>query len=746
MFLFLLLPIGILFPFLQPTNSVELNIDNAPLPGIPDEQFVFSEEAKNIAWDLKVSHFDCAHMTESKMFSLNKVADCKVKPENLRVSEAMVHVYQRSYRTKAKAKACSVKHQLIKFWCGTASHSSMGHASATITQDLLLTKEQSEEAVKNKETITLDQFKAPMKPDISMGVEKIYVINQGGVELESQGRDCDGSGWIYHNSFITFMQELELRVHYRDHKVLNPLGLPLPCDLSEGGCDSTSQDRNAYVWDSPENCIVTKLHTTKARMIQYDDKYFIIAENNTDPDNSLDFKIQINKDAQQVCGKKEKLHTTNFDSLFVTYDGGFDMKTGTARNLKNEIDVVTNYYTFNLDRKGTVMPKSVSFAYDKDGKLIGDEPWSKYGVDIVDYEAHLGAKLDYIMYYSTRQLRHSELTLLQKQCELERTQILTILMLAVENTRLAGYMLTGNRSMFLDTDGSAAWLYRCPKRMSPLRVLERCYDRIPIYYDSKTHFVDPITRQTFEFANEITCDGGHQNVFQLDMDFDDSWYQLLPEPTPHKKPNTFAPMEISRITKFADYSTAGAGMFTQQELEKFWNKIVLHQKSNTVLQKFSQEIVGTSDANSKHSNSFDFGLGDNIYIDRLISPNFFEFNFKKHFGFLTYWIERLGIYFAAFLLIKFVIQIIVTILRALEIHRITGASVSFGKIILSATYQLLFLSILTNLFKSENDLDTENEPGTYHKLYPDLMHHEQITNDQKNGKGPSAPSGPLPPP
>ena len=55
------------------------------------------------------------------------------------------------------------------------------------------------------------------------------------------------------------------------------------------------------------------------------------------------------------------------------------------------------------------------------------------------------------------------MTLLQNQCELERTQMLTILMLAMHNTRLAGYMLTGNRSLFLDTDGSVACLYHCPK-------------------------------------------------------------------------------------------------------------------------------------------------------------------------------------------------------------------------------------------------------------------------------------------
>ena len=69
-------------------------------------------------------------------------------------------------------------------------------------------------------------------------------------------------------------------------------------------------------------------------------------------------------------------------------------------------------------------------------------------------------------------------------------------MLAPENTRLAGYMLTGNRSMLLKTDGRVAWLSHCPKVHSPLHTMNQCYDKTPILYRGQTQFVDPITRQT----------------------------------------------------------------------------------------------------------------------------------------------------------------------------------------------------------------------------------------------------------
>ena len=154
---------------------------------------------------------------------------------------------------------------------------------------------------------------------------------------------------------------------------------------------------------------------------------------------------------------------------------------------------------------------------------------------------HLGTKIDYLFFQSCRLLQATEIQLLQNQCEQERAQILTNLMLALENPRLAGYMLTGNRSMFLETDGSLAWLYHCPMVHSPLHTMNQCYDRIPILYESEIRLVDPITRQTYPDAVTQNCSDRIKILFQLDRDQEDSWYTLTPGIVHQDEPAVFGP-------------------------------------------------------------------------------------------------------------------------------------------------------------------------------------------------------------
>ena len=107
---------------------------------------------------------------------------------------------------------------------------------------------------------------------------------------------------------------------------------------------------------------------------------------------------------------------------------------------------------------------------------------------------HLDMKLDYTISWIFQEMSLSELETLHQLCELERTQILQSLALAVLKIPYAGYLLSGNWSSFLDYGGNLLWFYTCTKKTSPLYVFEdkRCYKRISIKikYILLTHFQD----------------------------------------------------------------------------------------------------------------------------------------------------------------------------------------------------------------------------------------------------------------
>ena len=629
-------------------------------------------------------------MQDNRMYSLNKVAECKITPENLYVTPATITLYQKNYRTDLAATMCSVKAHVFRYNCGKFSHSSYVHTQNSITYDLIVTPEMCRQASKTNK-IKISSFSENFDAPIEFDTKKQSNFNDG--QSVRTTMHCS-SGQVQHYTFETFMQRVNLTFDYGTKEVSNPNRQKLPCLLMEGGCETTTLDPFAYTWDTPENCVMTKILTQEAKMLKYplssnrnENQFFLISEYN-ETGKGMNLKIKVFPESYELCGKPERLFKTSFESLFVTYQGGFAMPGGEIRTKEHAF----NAYQFSIDNSSQVSYSSLSFS-KSNGQWIGAQPLHTVGADEIDYELHLGTKLDYIMYFNAKQLRHSEMTLLQSQCELERTQMLTILMLEMQNTRLAGYMLTGNRSMFLDTDGSVAWLYHCPKFLSPLKVLDKCYDRIPIMFERSTKFVDPITRQTYDFASEIPCLGDYTNVFQLDLETDYSWYQLLPEPMPFNKPLLFKPTELGHITQFPTFDTRRAGMYTPNQVKNFWDNVIHNSASDTLLKKLTRTILtrGNSVRISEPGNLERLlSLNDRLLLDHLLTPSFFVDKFKETFGELGYIIQCLGNFFACFFLVKFVIDVVVIVLRGLEIRKVSGATFGFVRTMLAQLLICLF--------------------------------------------------------
>ena len=317
------------------------------------------------------------------------------------------------------------------------------------------------------------------------------------------------------------MQRTTLKVRMSAGKVLSDSAQVLPCALEELGCETTSLDPYAYIWDYPDNCVLSVLRTEDVNMVKQGIKYYIISG----PDSTTKFVLEVKNNPQKDCGKPTDIYPTNYDSLYVAIiSGGFDLRSG--RNLGKERNGATQLLQYIPPTENNGFAQLYAYDPKHTSHKTGDEDMY---LDM-HYEMHMGTKLDYLFFQSSLLLQASEIQLLKNQYEQERTQILTNLMLSLEKPRLAGYMFTGTRSMFLQTDGSLAWLYHCPLVHSPLHTMNQCYDRIPILYECQIHFVDPIRRQTHPAANIQNCTDRIKNVFQFDVDQEDfcSWTQTSP--------------------------------------------------------------------------------------------------------------------------------------------------------------------------------------------------------------------------
>ena len=124
----------------------------------------------------------------------------------------------------------------------------------------------------------------------------------------------------------------------------------------------------------------------------------------------------------------------------------------------------------------------------------------------------------------------------------------------------------------------------------------------------------------------------------------------------------------------------------------------------------------------------------------MFSPGHFQDQFLDTFGPVVYVLEHCGIYFSVFLLVKLVIDVVVMIVRYMEIDKVTGSTLGFGKTFLNASHTIFLTSVLTSMYNPrapalttvehmevgpcvENDLHEVKEDAKKEEehLYPDMI-------------------------
>ena len=111
---------------------------------------------------------------------------------------------------------------------------------------------------------------------------------------------------------------------------------------------------------------------------------------------------------------------------------------------------------------------------------------------------------------------------------------------------------------------------------------------ISVFIHGEVQYFDPITRQIFPDGVTQNCSDRIQNLFQVDMDQEDSCYTLTPGKVHQDKHAVSGPKEVTPMTAESLTGSQAAGMYKRSELCCFWDNILINAASRNDLKKFSQ--------------------------------------------------------------------------------------------------------------------------------------------------------------
>ena len=148
--------------------------------------------------------------------------------------------------------------------------------------------------------------------------------------------------------------------------------------------------------------------------------------------------------------------------------------------------------------------------------LYEDEDNNQFYYGFINENTHLNMKMDLYMSNIYSRISLQAIEFYSQICEQTRNLRQLTLTQVQKNTPLLGYILTGDRSIFVKQEGvNVMKMYKCAKKSSPLYVPQtrECYDKIPILYKNRVHYVHQLTRQTYLWAKKVPC--SHSNFDQL---------------------------------------------------------------------------------------------------------------------------------------------------------------------------------------------------------------------------------------
>ena len=464
--------------------------------------------------DLFIEHYDCdaEEITIVKYYELNKISTCKFKPLDLDMTKTEVQLLSKAQAVEIKAYAVagSIKERVE--WCSQHTNYIRANRPSYYVSEAQRTKILDPDEVRN-ELARLNLLKNTEYRPTRYNISFNYIANpplqkriedlQGRIQFHLDtpmvppyGRivyDYTNPTWIpsaienAQSNCLTGVRKqnridildwtLEIKevslILNLDTEEISYMGTKLPCDLRKGECQPTPFTKATIVWEPQTHCQLFELIRFDAFMVKYQDRYWIEtnAEWTTVQKPDIQEKIILNKTAsiatrfeiypivEHECGSIQPLHKTEYDDIYIIYEYGFDMHTGQKVTRKKA--------KFDDEKFIKITPKEITSTLTR----YEDEDNNQFYYGFVNENTHLNMKMDLYMSNIYSRISLQAIEFYSQICEQTRNLRQLTLTQVQKNTPLLGYILTGDRSIFVKQEGvNVMKMYICAKKSSPLYV------------------------------------------------------------------------------------------------------------------------------------------------------------------------------------------------------------------------------------------------------------------------------------
>ena len=152
---------------------------------------------------------------------------------------------------------------------------------------------------------------------------------------------------------------------------------------------------------------------------------------------------------------------------------------------------------------------------------------------------------------------------------------------------------------------------------------------------------------------------------------------LTPDPLKMESPQMFKPTQIETTKTPNTFTAQDAGIYSNAELDQFWNRVLFAKHSDTTLQllgkSLSYDFITMHNEQHSHTGSNPYNhlrIGLHSHLLNLLpvfNPNWVSQAFITLFGYPCYILTQCGMYFSTFLFIREVLTLLLRFYRTVSI-------------------------------------------------------------------------------